>query len=111
MIYKQQNEKKSDISKTAGGEIVTSIRVISFLAGIFALIFADTVGLGKLDIIGIKGLIIINISVLLSIFAMLIFVKALIDGEGIKAAQFIIYMIVIGIIAAGLFLLANPSIL
>lgn len=83
-LTEELNEKMDKINNMIDNDIIKNIQVISVFAAIISLLFANVIGVIEFEAIGSTGLLVLNLSVLLSIFALLIFTKLLIIKDKIN---------------------------
>lgn len=85
---KSELEKKIEaVNKELSNGIIKNIQVLSIFAGMISLLFANIMGIKEFATIGVAGLITINVSVVIAIFALLLFSKWIVIGEKVEKQQ------------------------
>lgn len=86
---KNELEKKiEDVNRELGNGIIKNIQVLSIFAGMISLLFANIMGIKEFATIGALGLAIINLSVVIALFSLLIFSKWIVIGEKVGKQEF-----------------------
>jgi hypothetical protein len=97
-LSKNLEEKMSEVNKTVDSGVIKNIQVISVFAGIISLLFANIMGVKEFVQIGVRGVLILNLSTVMSILALLIFSKWIILDKEIKLSNIIGIVIVFALL-------------
>lgn len=93
-LTSELEDKISEMNRVVDSGVIKNIQVISVFAGIISLLFANIIGLKEFSNIGIRGMLILNSSMIMAILALIIFTKILIIGGEIKG-KYIFYCLLI----------------
>jgi hypothetical protein len=86
---KGELEKKIEqVNRELDNGIIKNIQVLSIFAGMISLLFANIMGIKEFAAIGAMGLATINVSVVIALFSLLIFLKWIVIEEKIEKRQF-----------------------
>ncbi|NFS30495.1 hypothetical protein FDF12_14900 [Clostridium botulinum] len=77
-VLEPYRKKLEEVDKKIDDGIIKNIQVISIFAGIIALLFTNVLGIKEFNIIGAKGLLYVNASITMTIFAFIVFTRQLI---------------------------------
>lgn len=99
------DKKMNEVNHAIDDGVIKNIQVISIFAGIISLLFANVMGIKDFSTIGVPGLFKINLFMVLSIFALIIFVKLLIIGDKLDKRTMIICLLIILFISVPIFFL------
>lgn len=77
-ITQPYKSKLEEVEQKIDDGIIKNVQVISIFAGVIALLFTNIIGIKELGQNGIKGLMFINASMIMAIFALIVFTRQLI---------------------------------
>ena len=83
-LSKELEDRMFEITRTVDSGIIKNIQVISVFAGIISLLFANIMGIKEFSSIGISGILTLNSSMVIAVFALILFAKLLIVGGKIS---------------------------
>lgn len=81
---KEIDDKITEMNRAVDSGIIKNIQVISVFAGIITILFANIMGIKEFSNIGVRGLLILNSSMVIGIFSLILFTKLLIVGGKIE---------------------------
>ncbi|MBB6716380.1 hypothetical protein [Clostridium gasigenes] len=93
-LTKDLEAKMREVNHAIDSGIIKNIQVISIFAGIISLLFANIMGIKEFSSIGIIGVMTLNSSMVMAVFALILFSKVLVLGEKISLKD-IFYCVVI----------------
>ncbi|MBX4272209.1 hypothetical protein [Clostridium estertheticum] len=96
-LTKELEDKVLELNGMVDSGIIKNIQVISIFAGIISLLFANIMGIKEFSSIGIKGVLTLNSSMVMAIFALILFIKLLIVGGKIGSKAIFYCLLIIAL--------------